>query len=180
MKKFNLLLVLLICFGFTRQVSFAQNSKPKPDMNYKYKVWLKSNDPALNTIGYIATIDDQNVTMFDLKKTKNISWENIEYLKVRKDGNVVLGTLLGAIAGLGLGYALSDKCESNPNSSGLERSLDGVATFACSVKAIGNSLALGAIGGFIGGGIASIKVNIPINGDSNNGYKIPYKYLSAN
>jgi len=159
MKNFNLLFVLLICFGFSSQVSLAQKNT-----SHKYKVWVKSKDHTMNIDGYLNKIDDNALTLMKSGGyEKTVSWEDIKSVKLRKKGNIKRGLLYGFITGVGLG--------------GIVGFSTGGGFVSRRNSALVGGIPLGLLGGIIGGGIGSIKDYIPINGNEKGQKEKLKKYL---
>ena len=158
---------LFVCFGFGTGAQENGNKKIKV-----YKTWIKLNKNSQIVSGVIYEVGDSSIFMAGsllYPGTREYSFSNIEFLKVRREKSIARGAIAGSAIGAGGGVA-----------TGL--ALAGDAGFFTGVISTSMGLAFGVFGGGIGILAGTIKDRFPINRSFENfeKYRNPlqnYSYL---
>ncbi|MFX0555803.1 hypothetical protein ACOCEA_03350 [Maribacter sp. CXY002] len=142
MKTLRFLSILSLVFTIT--TGYAQKVKI-------YKVWVTLvNQKQVNGTLYAANEDELVVLGEDLTQMKFVP-ENIQAIKLRREGNVGKGAWIGALGGLAVGSIAGYASESG---SGWE-----------DVGAVGGGILGAPIGTLIGLAVSSGKTKYQINGN---------------
>jgi hypothetical protein len=164
------------------EAAVGQNQSNTPP----YQVWVDRTGGTTVTgiLNQVAQDHIQVIPGFYIDQGKpgdtphlNISYQEIQQLRLRRKGKVgrgiMIGAAVGAVTGVIIGLASSDDpdCGYDPNSPSLLVHFVGTVCEATSMtaaqKAVLAGTGLGLAGGLVGGILGSIKIKIPINGSQN-------------
>jgi hypothetical protein len=176
MKKITLTAVVLCLFySLSGQEDSSRSQTAEKDKKLKiYKTWISfNNEPKVirGSLGVLYEISDSSIIISNSLvkkdystgnfKLSRITYNNIDYVKLRAKNNVGKGALIGTISGLliggFLGYVSGDD---NPDQM--------LFAFTAEEKAVGAGFGLAVCGAAIGALCGLIQIKIPINGNLEN------------
>jgi hypothetical protein len=166
---FQITIATIIIFCLCFQSGLGQNSQQIREGNY-YKAWVKPIDKSHQVKGCLSEIGDSMIIVTNLSnyKNKSIELKNIKSIKFRKKGKIGKGILFGALIGFSVGGIL-----------GLSEGDDEDCFIFCQTaeqKAGTYGILLAIPSAIIGGVIGSVRIKIPINGNSRNEKEKLLKY----
>lgn len=175
MKKFTFIAVVLCLFySLSGQEDSSKLQSTKKDKKLKiYKTWISfNNEPKVmhGALGVLYEINDSSIMISNslVKKDyssgnfrlSDISYKNIDYIKLRAKNNVGKGALIGTISGLIIGGILGfGSGDDNP---------EGLFAMTAGEKAVLAGTGLAICGAAIGALCGLIQIKIPINGNLEN------------
>jgi hypothetical protein len=165
--KIFLIIGLFVCCGFGTGAQENSNKKIKV-----YKTWVKLNKSPQIVTGVLYEVGDSSIVVAEsilYPVTREYSFSNIDFLKVRREKSIVRGAITGSAIGAGGGIA-----------TGV--ALAGEAGFFTGAISSYMGLAFGVFGGGIGILAGTIKDRLPIKSSFENfeKYRSPlqnYSYL---
>ena len=153
-------------FFLTVQSSFGQTTSSTKKI---YKVWVKPKAKASIIQGYLIDVGDTLVISPKYadanQPLKRISLDDVEYVDVQRKGKMGRSMLVGALTGIVAGALIGadsykeKECPPGQFCFGQGKGL----------QVLGGSILGGGMGLLIGGIAGSMKVQIPIQGNSING-----------
>ncbi len=158
-KQFYVLPAIIIIYFFPFQSIIGQT--PNQLKSRKYKTWVTPIDNSGTIKGYMSEVGDSSIVISNLKniEKQRIYFNNIKIIKFRKRGEIVKGVLFGAFTGFAVGGLIG-------LASGDDKGY--IINFTAGEKGLVAGTLLTIPGAIIGGIIGSIKIKIPINGNTHN------------
>jgi hypothetical protein len=136
----------------------------------RYQTWISLNNTIFNVKGTLYKIKDssilvmkvaeKNVYSVDRSEMIKIQVNYTETIKVRRNGNIGRGFLIGALSGVAVGTMIGFIKGDDPKEYWIR--------FSAEDYALIYGITLGIGGGLLGGAIGSAKIKIPINGSFEN------------
>ena len=152
--------MLLLCL-----LPFAAAAQKKQDVA-AYEVWIRNEQKHSVTHGYLQNLSDSTLTMIPIwhqknKSTKVFPIEHVQWVQVRKKGNLGKGILWGAAIGLATGFALGFLDGDDPP---CDKNTWCVFHYNTSEKGLLYSTLTVPVGMIVGGVIGGVKTKFTIKG----------------
>lgn len=169
-KQLICLMIFWVSLSFSSLcIAQKDSSSIRLNVHREYKIWLNSNTGTLGE-GELYSVLDDSISLL------NVNWKvfktyplidvaaypikDIKEIKLRKKAAKPLGIIIGSLSGLFVGVAIGKSKNSTSTSS-----VSYFKEFEKDVNTFGGGVIGMISGGMIGGGIGSIRMTIPINGD---------------
>ncbi len=158
-KQFYVSLAIVIIYLFPFLSIFGQT--PKQVKSRKYKTWVTRIDNSSSIKGYMSEVGDSSIIISNLKniEKQRIYFNDIKIIKFRRKGEIGRGVLFGALTGFAVGGLIG-------LASGDDKGY--LINFTAGEKGLLAGTLLTIPGAIIGGLLGSIKIKIPINGNTHN------------